>query len=188
MNFTEFIDTVNKLDKPRILELGTKRSRPDVPTTRKGRFKGYREYIMSDKEPGLDVDVIADVHRLSSTFGEQMWDVVLAFSVFEHLRYPQLAAHQIMNVLSVKGLVFIQTHQSFPLHGYPQDYCRFSADALAALFTVKMGVTVLEAWHEFPAVITSERDPGTKNGKAFLNSNLIGQKFEVTPKVYLYEL
>ena len=39
-----------------------------------------------------------------------------------------------MKALKVGGLIYIQTHQSFPLHGYPHDYFRFSREALASLF------------------------------------------------------
>lgn len=188
MSFPDFVDMVNCVPGRRILELGTKRSILERPTHRKDHFRGYKLYVMSDFQSGLDVDIVADIHTLSERMGEKTYDVILACSVFEHIKYPQLAAHEILKVLTMGGILFIQTHQSFPLHAYPYDYCRFSADALKALFSKSMGFETLDAWHEFRAFVHSDRDPGTKNGLAFLNSCIYGKKIKETPKEYIYEL
>lgn len=190
MNWNEFVTLVNGLRRPRILELGTKRSKLNIKkgTIHKDQFRGYGKYVGTDVEAGMDVDVIADAHKLSEVLGEESFDVIISCSTFEHFKYPQLAAHEIMKTLRVGGLLFIQTHQAFPLHAYPYDYCRFSKEALEALFPKKMGFEVVDAWYEFPATVVSERDPGTKNSPAFLNSNLYGKKSKETPKEYQYEL
>lgn len=184
----EFVHTVNfNTHKPRILELGTKRDVIEFPTTRKNQFKNYGEYVMSDYQPGVDVDEVADIHRLSKVFGEERFDVIISMSVFEHIKYPQLAAHEMMKTLSRGGILFVQTHQTFPIHGYPYDYFRFSKDGLAALFTKKMGFIVWDSWYEFKAQILSE-DQNTQFNPAFLNSYLYGKKWRKTPRKYLYEL
>lgn len=188
MNFQEFVDKVNSDPGLLILELGTRRSSPKVATHRRDCFKGYSRYVMSDKQDGIDVDIVADVHKLSSTFGEKSFNVILACSVLEHIKYPQLAAHEIMKTLRMNGILFLQTHQTFPLHAYPNDYCRFSADALKALFSSAMGFDTITAQHEFPARVVSERDPGTENSPAFLNSYICCIKRKETPKEYQYEL
>jgi hypothetical protein len=64
--------------------------------------------------------------------GEERFDVIISCSTFEHLKYPAVAAHEVLKALKVGGVLFVQTHQSFPLHGYPFDYFRFSREALAA--------------------------------------------------------
>lgn len=187
-NWLDFVTEVNtELKTPRILELGTRRANPSLVTSRKEHFKNYSEYIMSDYKEGLDVDVIADIHELTKTFGEESFDVIFACSVFEHLKYPQLGAHEIMKTLKINGLLFIQTHQTFPLHAYPSDYYRFSRKALEALFPKIMGFDAHNIWYEFRAVIHSKRDPNTQNGLAYLNSNLCGIKKEKTPEEFIYE-
>ncbi len=65
-----------------------------------------------------------------------------------------------MKALKVGGLLYIQTHQSFPLHGYPNDYFRFSQDALASLFGTTMGFEVVATNYDFPVRLYSRRVTG----------------------------
>jgi 2-polyprenyl-3-methyl-5-hydroxy-6-metoxy-1,4-benzoquinol methylase len=132
--------------------------------------------------------VVADLHRLTDVVGRERFDVILSCSTFEHLKYPTLAAHELMKALKVGGLIYIQTHQAFPLHGYPNDYFRFSQDALASLFGTQMGCEVVATDYDFPARIYSRRMDGTHNMPAFLNSTLWGEKRAATPDQYRYEL
>jgi hypothetical protein len=125
--------------------------------------------------PGLDVDVVADIHSLDSVFGSQSFNFVIASSVFEHVQRPWIAAQRIANVLRPDGQVFIQSHQCFPIHGYPSDYWRFTQEALRTLFA-DAGLIILETCYEFPAQILSKRVPDTKDLPAFLNVCLTAQK------------
>jgi hypothetical protein len=49
----------------RILEVGTKRSQNDRPTHKKDAFNciDNLEYVMSDYQNGIDVDVVCDLHN-----------------------------------------------------------------------------------------------------------------------------
>lgn len=188
VTWNEFVTTVNDHQgKPRILELGTKRDNLDLPTHHKASFKNYSEYVMTDYQMGVDVDTVADLHRLSKVFGEYSFDIIVSCSTFEHIKYPQLAAHEILKTLSIGGILFIQTHHSFPLHAYPYDYFRYTKEGLAALFTKKMGFIVWDSWYEFKVRIQSDRLT-THINPAFLNSYIYGKKFKKTPRKYLYEL
>jgi SAM-dependent methyltransferase len=135
-----------------------------------------------------DVDAAADVHRLSSTFGEESFDIIISCSSFEHFKYPQLAAHEIMRTLRVNGLLFIQTHHSYPLHACPYDYFRFSTDALESLFGTKMGFEVVKADYQFPVRLNAAQDRELCFFPAYLNSQLFGIKRSATPAEYIYEL
>ncbi|MEJ2424420.1 MAG: hypothetical protein P8101_08130 [Candidatus Thiodiazotropha sp.] len=42
------------------------------------------------------------------------------------MQYPWLAVEEISRILSLGGLVAVQTHHAFPLHAYPQDYWRYT--------------------------------------------------------------
>jgi SAM-dependent methyltransferase len=158
-----------------VLELGTLRSIPDRPTHHREWCSHDARFVMSDFVPGLDVDVVADIHSLDSVFGSQSFDFVIACSVFEHVQRPWIAAQRIANVLRPDGQVFIQTHQSFPIHGFPSDYWRFTQEALRTLFA-DAGLIILATWYDFPAQILSKRIPGTKNHPAFLNVCITAQK------------
>ncbi len=173
---TRFLSALDRLIQPEILEMGTKRSNPERSTTHQEWAPHAARWVRTDLEPGLDVDVVADAHRLSHVFGTCVFDAVVSCSVFEHLRFPWLVAQEIAHILKPGGFVFVQTHQTFPLRAYPYDYWRFSREALTALFEEVAGMEVLATDYEFPCRILSERDPSTADGEAYLNVRLLGRK------------
>src|ERR1041384_7793029 len=126
----DFLARAAKIPAPRVLELGTKRLYENVKTRHDEWVPHAAEFLGTDIAEGVDVDIIADIHRLSSTTGEEQFDVIISCSSFEHFKYPHLAAHEIMKALKIGGLLFIQTHQTYPVHGAPHDYFRFSREAL----------------------------------------------------------
>jgi len=182
-----FIKRCGALHEPRVLELGTKRSIAGRSTLHTEWVPGAGEFLGTDIEPGVDVDIVADVHQLSSVVGEEQFDIVISCSSFEHFKYPHVAAHQVMKVLKVHGLLFVQTHQTYPLHAYPFDYFRFSREALAGLFGSEMGFRVIETDYEFPAMIYAPENPHLSQEPAFLNVRLLGEKLNPTPHGYIYQ-
>jgi hypothetical protein len=183
-----FIARCAELPAPSVLELGTLQSVPGRSTMHRDWVPHAAEFLGTDIQAGADVDIVADLHRLTHVVGPERFDVILSCSTFEHLKYPTLAAHELMKSLKVGGLLYIQTHQSFPLHGYPNDYFRFSQDALASLFGTQMGFEVVATNYDFPARIHSRRVADTQHMPAFLNTTLWGEKRGPTPDEYVYEL
>src|SRR6478736_1653615 len=114
-----FMARVGAMKAPRILELGTRQAIPGTSTRKDQFFPHASEFVGTDIEAGEDVDVIADVHRLSRYLGEESFDIILTDAGFEHFKYPHLAAHEIMKTLRIGGLVFVRTHQTFPIHAVP---------------------------------------------------------------------
>ena len=92
-----------------------------------------------------------------------------------------------MKALKVGGLLFVQTHQTFPIHAVPYDYFRFSKDAMASLFGTKMGMQVHTIGYASPAAIYSRVDPGGHRAPAFLHVNLYAEKVAKTPAEFIYE-
>jgi hypothetical protein len=183
-----FMEACRRFEAPSVLELGTKQSVAGRSTMHRDWVPHAGEFLGTDIEAGVDVDVVADLHRLSEVVGAERFDVILSCSTFEHLRYPTLAAHELMKALKVGGLLFIQTHQSFPLHGYPADYFRFSQEALASLFGTSMGFEVVATNYDFPVRLYARRLPGMEKQTAYLNTTLWGTKQAPTPDDYRYEL
>jgi SAM-dependent methyltransferase len=183
----EFRKHCRSMDRPRVLELGTKRSIPDRSTRCDSWIPHAGEYLGCDIESGVDVDIVADVHQLTEVVGEEQFDVIISCATFEHFKYPHLAAHQIMKALKVGGVLFIQTHHTFPLHAYPNDYFRFSREALAGLFGTEMGFRVIETIYEFPARVYSSQVPSSFRAQAYLNVCLYGEKVATTPQEFIYE-
>jgi hypothetical protein len=185
--FEDFVAKAHLMDQPRILELGTRRSLPEVSTRHSRFFPNAGEYLGTDIEAGVDVDFTADVHRLTKVTGEEQFDIILTEAGFEHFKYPHLAAHEIMKALKVGGLVFVQTHQTFPIHAVPHDYFRFSTDALRSLFGAGMGMKVHSANYASPASIYSRVDPQGRKAPAFLHVHIFAEKVASTPAEFVYE-
>jgi len=185
--FIAFMDRAQAMQRPRILELGTRRSIPERSTRHQHLFPNAGEYLGTDIEMGVDVDFVADVHRLTQVTGEESFDIIFTEAGFEHFKYPYLAAHEIMRTLRIGGLLFVQTHQTFPIHAVPHDYFRFSREALASLFGAQMGFKVHLTGYASPAAIYSRVDPDGRDYPAWLHVNLFGEKVAKTPVNLVYE-
>lgn len=185
--FPPFIERANAMEAPRVLELGTRQSIHGRSTRKQFMFPNASKYIGTDIEAGEDVDLIADVHRLTQFTGEEAFDIVLTEAGFEHFKYPHLAAHEIIKALRLGGLVFVQTHQTFPIHAVPYDYFRFTTDALRSLFSQSMGMIVHAAGYGSPAAIYSRIDQFGHKSPAYLHVNLFAEKIRPTPEQYVYE-
>jgi SAM-dependent methyltransferase len=137
-----------------VLEVGTKQSIEGRVTHVHGHFGlvPRENYTMADVEAGNDVDVIADLHALPADWTNR-FAAVVAVSVFEHLERPWIAAKEIARVLAPGGFCYIATHQTFPLHGYPSDFFRFSKEALKLIFE-DAGLQVVEAGYQFRTKIS----------------------------------
>jgi SAM-dependent methyltransferase len=131
-----------------VLEVGTKQSIEGRVTHVHNHFElvPRENYTMADVEAGNDVDVVADLHALPADWTNR-FAAVVAVSVFEHLERPWIAAKEIARVLAPGGFCYIATHQTFPLHGYPSDFFRFSKEALRLIFE-DAGLRVVEAGYQ----------------------------------------
>lgn len=183
----QFLDYCKTLEKPRVLELGTKRSIPTRSTKHNYWVPNAGEYLGSDIEKDIDVDIVADVHQLTKVTGEEQFDIIISCSSFEHFKYPHIAALEIMKALKIGGALFVHTHHTFPLHAYPFDYFRFSCDALKSLFGTNMGFTIRSTNYDEPAYIFSKWDKNAYKYPAFLYVALFGVKESQTPDQYIYE-
>lgn len=185
----EFFTRVKLMPSPQVLEIGTKRAFENRSTMHRSWIPHAQEFLGLDYQSGLDVDVVADIHRLSDVFPESRFDVVISCSTFEHLKYPWIATVELSRCLKVGGCIFVQTHQTYPLHGAPYDYWRFTADGLEGLFNKRIGMMTVAACHEFPCTINTEQDPkALENLAAFLNTCLCAVKVDTTPREWMPDL
>lgn len=124
-------------ERPRsVLEIGTLRSMAARPTHHRAMFPWVArpDYLMADIQAGQDVDMVADLHALPADWSGR-FGAFVASAVFEHLERPWIAARETARILAPGGLFVVATHQTFPLHGYPNDFFRFSREALALILT-----------------------------------------------------
>lgn len=76
-------------------------------------------------------------------YEENRFDACLALSLLEHLKEPELAMAEIRRVVKPSGLVLVQVPFAFPIHGYPNDFWRWTEEGLK-LFLEKHGFEVIE--------------------------------------------
>jgi SAM-dependent methyltransferase len=149
--FQLFIDKMNDGEPKKVLEVGVSRANPSIRTHHEALFTNVKSYVKTDfQDDGIDVDIVSDIHRLEDTFDTGSFDGVLARSVYEHVEKPWVASASINKVLKVGGLVHIDTHLTFPIHGYPSDYFRFTTDGLVSLFDDSFGFKVMACDYYWP--------------------------------------
>lgn len=171
--FKKYLHTANK--PLSVLELGTRRSNPDAPTIHRSWAPDDCEYIGTDFMDGLDVDVVSDAHTMSQVFGENRFDAVISDSTFEHIERPWIAAREVAKILKPGGVMFCSVPFAFPQHGYPNDYWRFTPDALRVLFE-DAGLETIAAHFSTPCRVVSEHDPNMQGIETFSQSRILSRK------------
>lgn len=169
--FRRYLRTLNPC---RVLELGTRRWKPDAPSIHRHFAPDWAEFIGTDFMDGEDVDVVADAHELSTAF-DRPFDGIMAISVFEHLARPWIAAREVAALLKPGGMLMVHVPFAFPEHGYPDDYWRFTKSGLRILFE-DAGLTTLATDYEAPARIQCEADPDIAGIEAFASARILSQK------------
>lgn len=142
--------------RPRVLEIGTRgwNDRPPIHHRDEvGRVCPSASWQGCDAADGPGVDVVADAHDLGRTFEPRSHDAVICVSTLEHLARPWIAARSMADVTRIGGLLWVETHQAFPIHGYPNDYFRFTTEGLKAIFSAESGWECLFADYSFPAKV-----------------------------------
>lgn len=134
------------------------------------------KWTTTDIEAGNGVDIVGDLQTLWQRCTRR-FDGIFCQSVLEHIERPWTAIHSMSQLLRRGGLLYIGTHQTFPLHGYPKDYFRFSTDALIVMAT-DSGLTP-EVWgYDNPCTITPATDITGWNpiAKSFLGVSICARK------------
>jgi SAM-dependent methyltransferase len=141
--FGRFVTEVNERSLE-VLEIGSRLvgSRTEALS---GRFPHAKRFVGMDIHPGPTVDVVGDVHQLSDLVGPRTFDAVLSGAVLEHLAMPWLVAAEINRVLRPGGLAYHIAPQAWPVHEEPNDFWRFTDEALKLLFGERFGFEVLSA-------------------------------------------
>jgi SAM-dependent methyltransferase len=106
------------------LELGTWSAWPEERRRAHADEAGLAEVIRLDFDPVYELDVVADAQVLP--FGEGTIDRIRADSVLEHLAHPHHVIRECLRVLRPGGVMLLATPWVFNLHGYPDDYLRYS--------------------------------------------------------------
>lgn len=149
-NWQRYLRDHYNIDTMKVLEIGAR----DV--TQSGRqFEGIcstENYTGFDVEPGENVDVVGDAHRLSEFFEAEQFDVVYSAAVLEHIAMPWVLAEEISKVLKVGGTVITATHFAFAEHELPWHFFQFNKGGLRSLFCPALGFKEIQCEHYLPMV------------------------------------
>ncbi len=175
--FEEFLREVRALPPGAALELG---ARARSGTTYREFIPAHLSYTGLDIVEGPNVDIVGDVHDLPPELADGSFGLVFSIAVFEHLAMPWKAALSINRVLSTGGLVFVGTHQTFPVHEAPWDFWRYSDRAWHSLFNRATGFEIIRTALGQPADIvphaTLASVTGIDNQPAYLTSSVLARK------------
>lgn len=86
-----------------------------------------------DMQSGHGVDFVGDIMDAPVHFGKGRFSAVLCSEVLEHVQRPWLALPKLREVIRPGGHIIITTLTSFPVHGFPDDYWRFTESGLRLL-------------------------------------------------------
>ena len=148
----ELVDLVQGADgQPlQILEIGSREV--TGPSEARKKFAGAA-YVGFDFYPGSNVDVVGDVHRLSSYFkAGQQFDLIYSIASFEHFAMPWIVSLEIAKLLRVGGVVSVATHFSYATHERPWNFFQFSDMGLRVLFPPALGFECLDTGMSNPIV------------------------------------
>ena len=133
------------------------------------------EWTTTDIFAGPEVDIVGDLQSLWQTCSKK-FDGIFCPAVLEHIERPWTAVYSMSQMLKPFGVLHIQTHQTFPLHGYPHDYFRFSQQALQVLCH-DAGLEVVASGYDGPCTITPVSCPiWNPVAEAFLNVTICAMK------------
>jgi hypothetical protein len=96
------------------------------------RRKRYAHVLGVDMQAGVGVDVVADL-EIAALDGA--WHHIECMSVLEHCKRPWLMAANLEKMLEAAGTIFIAAPFVWKVHGYPDDYWRFTISGVKSLFT-----------------------------------------------------
>lgn len=116
----------------------------------RGQFK---KYVVVDTNPEYKPDIVADVQNLP--FEDNSIEVILLFSVLEHVENPFDAASELYRVLKPGGKLLGSVPFIWPYHAAKlyKDYWRFSKDGLTILFKNFSAIEIVKAGGYFSMLV-----------------------------------
>lgn len=158
-----------------VLEIGSRKTIPDA-WWQDNRDLARGKWLGVDMQPGDGVDLVCDAEHLPYDW-EGRFSGVLCSEMLEHARDPWKVLDEIKNVLRPDGWVVITTLFAFPVHGYPDDYWRFTRSGLDALLTRSGFSNVTTAYGgETTIWLNDHGEPGDTKRTMPIHVFAVGQK------------
>jgi hypothetical protein len=128
-DFVSELDRLIELPQP-IVEFGSLQVEPGQPNDLRALFAG-REFVGTDIRSGPGVDRVEDLRAL--TLPQSSVGTAVCLDTLEHCADPAAACRELHRVVADRGLCVVCSVMFFPVHGYPEDYWRFTPEGLRVL-------------------------------------------------------
>lgn len=99
-----------------------------------------QHYVGCDMRPGPGVDRIEDLGRLTLPSG--LARTVICVDTLEHVFEARRGVDEMLRVLAPGGVILLSAPFEFRIHGYPDDYWRFTPSSIDRLLA-SLDVTVI---------------------------------------------
>lgn len=114
-----------------VLEVGSRLTNADAwwiinRDLAKGQWTGI------DMQEGHGVDQVVDIHSPPAEWTGR-FSGVLCSEVLEHVARPWLALPKLREIIQPGGWMVVTTLTSFPIHGFPDDFYRYTPSGLKLL-------------------------------------------------------
>ncbi len=160
-----------------IVEFGSLQVEPDQPGDLRPLFAGL-QFLGTDMRQGPGVDRVEDLRRLS--FADEAIGTALCLDTLEHCEDPLTACREMHRVLAPGGLCVISSVMFFPIHGYPQDFWRFTPEGFRRLLAPFSDVWVGAIGHpELPLQVIGVASKDADLGLATRRFNVVEEAQEM---------
>lgn len=120
-----------------VLEIGSKFYGDDVSYDYRSLFS-EKGYVGTDMQDGKNVDIVCDFtndfDQIDKTLGNKRFGTIINFSVLEHCKDPIQMGKNIERLLKPGGRVCVSVPFIWDIHAYPNDYWRFTPQAIEMIF------------------------------------------------------
>lgn len=147
-----------------------------------GSVRGHAEslgpasYTGTDMRAGPGVDVVCAAEDLPGRFGQCEPDVLISTEMLEHAPDWRAAMTGMAAVLAPGGLLLLTARgPGFPVHGYPEDYWRFTPETMGEILAAcGLEVIRLEADDPMPGVLALARKTGEPGDLSGIEAEPVG--------------
>ena len=112
-----------------VVEIGARPAEGQESLANLRQIVDLAPYIGCDIQPGDNVDVVTDIHRLP--FADDSLGTVLCVEVLEHVHDPLRAVEEMHRVLRPGGIAILSSVMFMPVHAHPWDFWRFTPEGFA---------------------------------------------------------
>lgn len=135
VNLNNFFFTyLNKYNNPKILDFGSQSVSNHIDAKNLlNKMNIKYDYTGVDIVEGKNVDIILEDPYKFKKIKDNIYDVVISTSVFEHVEFFWLTYLEILRILKPNGLFYLNVPSNGDFHRWPSDCWRFYPDSGNAL-------------------------------------------------------